>query len=398
MAAGKQHTVLLKSDGTAVAWGCNKYFQCDIPSLPEKVKYIQVAAGAYHTVFLRDDNRVVACGYNRDGRCEIPSYNDYIQVAAGTSHTVLLREDGTVVACGDNEHGECVVPALENKQTYKQIAAGCDITVLIRSDGGAIAFGRNNEQQCNIPTLKGGLKYIQAAAGSNHTVLLRSDGTVVFCGKHRINNKSPHEGYLQCWPASFAYTRVAAGGRRTVLLRSDGECVVFDNVVQGRMMYPNRDYEEWPYEYLNRAPLCEQLSPATDGSSKFTEVATGGQHTILLTSAGKAWAYGSNSLLQCNFPLLSGDIKYVPNLIPELVLTASWDTTSMHFTTMGSTLVTSIFVTPDTSFLDVYCQLMREIGGMHCRVKVVLPNDKELSLLVSEKPLGCVGELESVRV
>ena len=114
MAAGKQHTVLLKSDGTAVAWGCNKYLQCNIPSLPEKVKYIQVAAGAYHTVLLRDDNRVVACGLDTDGRCKIPSYNDYIQVAAGTSHTVLLRKDGTVVACGNNGHGECVVPALEN--------------------------------------------------------------------------------------------------------------------------------------------------------------------------------------------------------------------------------------------------------------------------------------------
>ena len=122
MAAGKEHTVLLRSDGTAVAWGCNKYLQCNIPSLPEKVKYIQVAAGGYHTVFLRDDNRVVACGYNTDGRCKIPSYNDYIQVAAGTSHTVLLREDGTVVACGDNEHGECVVPVGSRHGSYQLVS------------------------------------------------------------------------------------------------------------------------------------------------------------------------------------------------------------------------------------------------------------------------------------
>ena len=38
-AAGHLHTVLLKSDGTAVAFGCNQLGQCEIPPPPAGLKY-----------------------------------------------------------------------------------------------------------------------------------------------------------------------------------------------------------------------------------------------------------------------------------------------------------------------------------------------------------------------
>ena len=408
LSAGRNHTVLLRSDGTAVACGDNTYGQCNVPPLPEETIYVQVAAGASHTVLLRDDGIAVAFGCVENGRCEIPNHHDYIQVAAGVSHTVLLRRDGTVVACGNNSNGECKVPALDNGQTYKQIAAGCDITVLIRSDGEAVAFGRNNEHQCNMPALKGSLKYIRAAAGSAHTVLLRSDGTVVFIGMHRIKclpeppSSRGNIAYLQCWPASFAYTRVAAGGRYTMLLRSDGACVICQNVLDGRMAYVNREYDDWspdlslydnPHRYSS--PIVKCLSPTKGRSLKFTEVATGGKHHLLLTSAGDALAYGRNSHGQCKVPLLNGDVTYVSNLFRGIILSASWDHTSMHFRTFGGTTLVSIAATSYTRFLDLYCQLMGEIGLMHSKVIVILPDGSELSWVVSSKPFACVGMLES---
>ena len=58
----------------------------------------QVAAGRAHTVLLRSDGTAVACGRNFDGQCTIPALEgelSYTQVAAGDEHTVLLRSDGT---------------------------------------------------------------------------------------------------------------------------------------------------------------------------------------------------------------------------------------------------------------------------------------------------------------
>mmetsp|Transcript_74294 Transcript_74294/g.207586 ORF Transcript_74294/g.207586 Transcript_74294/m.207586 type:complete len:168 (+) Transcript_74294:62-565(+) len=79
------------------------------------------AAGETHTVLLRSDGTAVACGDNRDAQCDLPPLGagqTYVQVAAGLEHTVLLRSDGMAVACGFNGHGRCNVPALDAGCVY----------------------------------------------------------------------------------------------------------------------------------------------------------------------------------------------------------------------------------------------------------------------------------------
>eukprot|EP00438_Fugacium_kawagutii_P027414 Skav212003 [mRNA] locus=scaffold304:157332:157943:+ [translate_table: standard] len=116
-----------------------------------------------HTVLLRSDGSAVACGWNDHGQCNLPRLEEglsYTQVAAGRTHTVLLRSDGRVVACGDNADGQCAVRRLEEGLSYTHIAAGDHHTVLLRSDGSAIAFGRVAEGQCDIPKLEPGVFYV----------------------------------------------------------------------------------------------------------------------------------------------------------------------------------------------------------------------------------------------
>eukprot|EP00438_Fugacium_kawagutii_P018618 Skav221477 [mRNA] locus=scaffold2365:24844:25497:- [translate_table: standard] len=70
----------------------------------------------YLTVLLRSDGSAIACGENFFRQCNIPILEEglsYTQVSAGDSHTVLLRSDGSVVACGDNGCGQGNVPFLE---------------------------------------------------------------------------------------------------------------------------------------------------------------------------------------------------------------------------------------------------------------------------------------------
>jgi alpha-tubulin suppressor-like RCC1 family protein len=76
VSAGSHHTVLLRSDGSAVAIGKNEFGQCDIPSLAQGLKYIQFSAGIHHTVLLQNDGRAVAIGKNTDGRCDIPPLDE----------------------------------------------------------------------------------------------------------------------------------------------------------------------------------------------------------------------------------------------------------------------------------------------------------------------------------
>ncbi|CAK0819108.1 unnamed protein product [Prorocentrum cordatum] len=82
------------------------------------------AAGSRHTVLLRSDGSAVACGGNEDGQCDLPALTGalaYTQVAAGEWHTVLLRSDGSAVACGGNDDGQCDLPALTGALAYTQV-------------------------------------------------------------------------------------------------------------------------------------------------------------------------------------------------------------------------------------------------------------------------------------
>src|SRR6185436_13033033 len=84
IAAGYYHTVALKNDGTVVAWGDNYAGQVtgtpppdapyDAIASPVTLEgqvlsgVTAIAAGENHTVVLKNDGTVVAWGYNRDGQ------------------------------------------------------------------------------------------------------------------------------------------------------------------------------------------------------------------------------------------------------------------------------------------------------------------------------------------
>jgi hypothetical protein len=66
----------------------------------------QVAAGGQHTVGLKSDGTVVAVGYNTSGQCNVNGWSDIIQASAGGFHTGGLKSDGTAVAVENNELGQ----------------------------------------------------------------------------------------------------------------------------------------------------------------------------------------------------------------------------------------------------------------------------------------------------
>ena len=175
-AVGTYHVVLLKSVGTAAAFGANDADQCNVPASPDGVMYTQAAAGRFHTVFLKSDGTAAAFGGNDCGQCNIPALPEgitYTQVAAGVKHTVLLKSDGAAVAAGSNNCGQCNIPALPEGVTYTQAAAGGLHTVMLKSDGTAAAFGDNHFGQCNIPALPAsdGISYVRSGDQRPRTML-----------------------------------------------------------------------------------------------------------------------------------------------------------------------------------------------------------------------------------
>ena len=71
--AGAGHSLLLRDDGQAVAFGANERQQCNILAPPAGVRYVACAAGAGHSVLLQDDGQAVAFGSNLHQQRNIPA-------------------------------------------------------------------------------------------------------------------------------------------------------------------------------------------------------------------------------------------------------------------------------------------------------------------------------------
>ena len=256
VAAGRNHTVGLKSDGTVVAAGSNVYGQCNVDDWTD---IVAVAAGSEHTVGLKSDGTVVAVGSNTFGQCNVYDWTDIVAVAADGSHTVGLRSDGTVMAGGLNPDGRCNVSGWKG---IVAVTAGQFDTVGLKSDGTVVAVGYNGHGQCNVSGWKG---IVAVAAGWHHTVGLESDGTVMAAG-HNNDGQCDVSGWTDI-------VAVAAGGDHAVGLKADGTMVAVGRNDRGQ---------------------CD-----VSGWTDIVAVAAGWKHTVGLRADGTVAAVGNNYSGQC---------------------------------------------------------------------------------------------------
>lgn len=175
IAAGSEHIVGLKDDGTVVAVGDNYYGECDVSNWKD---IVAVSAGVSYTVGLKSDGRVVAAGYSKYGQCDVSNWKDIVAISAGDYHTVGLKNDGTVVAAGINNDGRCDVSKWKD---IVAVSAGTHNTVGLKSDGTVVAVGNNDKGQCEVQNWN---SIIAVSVSDSNTVGLKKDGTVIGAGEY----------------------------------------------------------------------------------------------------------------------------------------------------------------------------------------------------------------------
>ncbi|MBE5800742.1 MAG: hypothetical protein E7319_00450 [Clostridiales bacterium] len=128
----------------------------------------RLATGYHHTVVLRDDGTVLAYGDNSCGQTDVAQWQQVVAVVAGAYHTVALTADGRVLATGDNTYGQTDV---EMFRGVKQIAASAWNTYLLLESGQIMSIGyRNDDFALELASVE------QIAAGS-YGLLARAQGT-----------------------------------------------------------------------------------------------------------------------------------------------------------------------------------------------------------------------------
>ncbi|MBF0418756.1 MAG: hypothetical protein HQL78_01175 [Magnetococcales bacterium] len=206
IAAGSQHTVAVKKDGSVWTWGRNDRNQLGRSS-QHKDYYYQKKDGWVRSGLLSDsvtDRYSKATFQNADYGplpVQIPELSGVIAVAAGDKHTLALKNDGTVWGWGYNDYGQL----------------------------GNLTLGYADPPTILLPTKIIELSGIVAvASGDGHSLALSGSGVVFAFGKNdqaQLGRNSA-SGWVQRTPLQIpdltGVTAIAASGNLTVAIKNDG--------------------------------------------------------------------------------------------------------------------------------------------------------------------------------
>ncbi|MEP7706812.1 hypothetical protein ABKW31_22680, partial [Paraglaciecola sp. 25GB23A] len=210
----------LKVDGTLWSWGNNSYGQLghgygadSIQELPTQVgidtDWFSVAAGRTHTIAIKTDGTLWAWGSNSLGQLGLGSANNgsyisptrvgvdtsWTQIVAGDSFTLAIKSDGSLWSWGANNSGKLGHGTLENKTTpvqvgvkkdWRTVKAGDNHVIAIKFDGTLWAWGLNSTGQLGTSDTLDRLEpyrindetnWAYVSAGSSYSFAIKMDGT-----------------------------------------------------------------------------------------------------------------------------------------------------------------------------------------------------------------------------
>ena len=224
-----------------------------------------VAVGVSHTMVLRTDGTVLAWGGNLYGQTNVPAgLSNVVAIAAGNNHCLVLKANGTLMAWGDNGYGQGSVPA--GLSNVVAIAAGPVYNLALKADGTVTAWGGDYFGQTDLPA---GLTNVQAVfAGINNGFARRADGSLVQWGNRSVWLHNGTNAQLQADAGAGNVVAVAAGIFSGWTLQPDGTALAYgwyDGVSPFTNNYPSMS--SWSTTVSGRHSYSSIVSLAAGGGS-----------------------------------------------------------------------------------------------------------------------------------
>jgi alpha-tubulin suppressor-like RCC1 family protein len=268
VSAGSFHSLALRTSGTAWAWGCNSAGRLGDGTTTSRSSPVsvvggftdwrQVSAGNYHSLALKTDGTAWAWGCNSSGQlgdCTtnnrsspvsvVGEFTDWCQVSAGSFHSLALRTSGTAWAWGSNTgrlgdgtttNQSSPVSVVGGFTDWCQVSAGAIHSLALRSNGTAWAWGCNSagrlgdgtttNQSSPVSVVGGFTDWCQVSVGNYHSLALRSNGTAWAWGPNTFGGLGDGTTTSRSSPVSVVggftdWCQVSAGGH-SVALRTNG--------------------------------------------------------------------------------------------------------------------------------------------------------------------------------
>jgi alpha-tubulin suppressor-like RCC1 family protein len=268
-AGGCLHSLAVRQNGTAWAWGNGGQGQLGDNTVVAKSSPVSVAGGftdwcqvsagtANFSLAVRQNGTAWGWGIGTFGRLGdnstvtksspvqvVGGFCDWCQISAGEQHAVAIRQNGTVWSWGRNSYGQLGDNTIVNKSSpvsvvgsfcdWCQISAGGNHSLAVRQSGTAWAWGRNfygglgdnsgSNRSSPVSVIGGFTNWCQVSGGRLSSLGVRQNGTLWAWGWNckgqlgdntTVNKSSPVSviGGLTDW------CQVSAGNLFSLAIRS----------------------------------------------------------------------------------------------------------------------------------------------------------------------------------
>ena len=321
VAAGRNHSLALKNDGTVWAWGDNAIGELGQGTLtvgstvPVQVKGLTnikaiTAGGYYFSLALKNDGTVWAWGNNNYGQLGNGTYTnsnkpiqvigllDVVAISEGNAHCLALKKDGTVWAWGYNMFGQLGIGGQINSSIPIQVSsltgvvavsAGRDHSLALTVNGTVLGWGINTYGQLGdpntyiahlIPVLINGLSGIIAiAGGEQHSLALKSDGTVWAWGSNlqgQLGNGNNIDSSIPSQVTNLSGVKAITsslvgcnGGGHCQAITDNGELWTWGHNFHGQLGVGNNTNSNVPVQVSDVCSLLNGVNTITEQSDIF---------------------------------------------------------------------------------------------------------------------------------
>ena len=269
ISAGRLHSLGVRTNGTAWGWGNNSWGRLGDGtttgrSSPVSVvggftNWCQVSAGTEHSLAVRTNGTAYAWGLGSLGQLGddttvsklspvsvVGGFTDWCQVSAGEDFSLGVRTNGTVWAWGDATLGKLGSGYVTSRSSpvsvvggftdWCQVAAGNNFSAAVRTTGTAWAWGLNSygrlgdnttvNKSSPVSVVGGFTDWCQIGAGKDHSLALRTNGTAwswgqtKYWGQLGTNSTVPRSSPVSVIGGFTDWCQISAGYRKSLAIRS----------------------------------------------------------------------------------------------------------------------------------------------------------------------------------
>ena len=272
-----------------------------------------------------------------------------VRVATGVGHSLVVTSTGQLYAFGYNYYGQ-LGSAVNNTTTnpnatpalvtlpgatgpVTDVAGGDEFSLALTSTGQLYSFGINSEGQLGVATnsgtptptptpalvsLPGATGPVaQIAAGALHTLALTSTGQLYGFGYNYYGQlgsavnlgtttPNPTPALIGLPGATGLVSAIGAGVTESFAATTSGQLFAFGANDQGQLGISTNGL----------AVAAPTLVPLPGATGTVTDIVSGGLHTIVVTSGGQLYAFGTNDFGQLGTTTNSGVNAANPTPLP----------------------------------------------------------------------------------